>query len=374
MYSYRRLALLSLTLAACSKEPVGTIDPGLTQTKPNIGGVYLRAVFDADPSTYIGGFVTSEYDRDNLDEAKGMKTQCSPFIKPKVVAASGSMTNSFDTTRSIRAQIGIPRVMSAEYEHGDQSGVRAEYTMTERMQSVIEDPEGFARCCAQNAGACGEFYISEFTRGSGAVEYNKAAVDSVGASGGTATVQAGGGYEWEKAWTQASTFEDMYFSFRITPVPKAPEPGTVDECAWANDVPTSATGKYFVGIGGWSIDEGESRRDAQQRARADVVRHLFGEAISTTSESSTSAGVFESQSVISAASSGIAKGVEEQKSCVEREDSPEGPKAQVKVLMFVANEDMKEQTRAVLEVARVATPPESAERAAIDAALAEGTE
>ena len=76
------LALVALFLPAeahAKKKEQPTVTPPAT--------VFLRSAYDMDPTAYLGRFIKAGTPTDQLDESSTFVTECSAFVKPKVVDA-----------------------------------------------------------------------------------------------------------------------------------------------------------------------------------------------------------------------------------------------------------------------------------------------
>lgn len=340
-----------LLATGCSGRNIEQPDARNFEQGPNLAGpregVYLRAAFDDDPSMFIGRFLASGVEGDQVDENRAVQTQCSRYIKYREVRAAGTFDEYYNSSTSVKASLGMDSRMptaptgSASVDNQRGSTFRVQYELNRRLVSYIEDHEGFTRCCESAVGACSGFYIGEFWAGTGTLYQNTGQSTDVGveASGGPdlggVLYEAGGDLEVADGWVwrRGMTFDDLYFAFRIMDV-------EVGGCSWTERPPRSDSGQYFVGISPPAATQDMARTFAMRNARTQVVQYL-GEAIVAESLSRASIeGYLEDEVVIATAAEGIAQRVRDDRYCDEIEETPDGIRYISRVLAYVSNENI----------------------------------
>jgi len=353
--------------AGCSgsaKKPddLSTTKMGEGQMGPNLAGprqgVYLRASFDDDPSHFIGRFIASSVEADDVDENRGIQTECSKFVTYKEVNASGTFDEYYNSSTTVRGGLGISNPASkampagvnapegaAGLEHGSGTSIRVKYELQKKLVANVEDPAGFAACCDSSPDNCTGIYIGEFWYGHGTLYENTGA--QTGASVGVSATQGQGNLEvadgW--AWRKATEFKDVYFAFRVM------DRIAADDCAWAQRPPKSADGQYFVGVSPPAPTEDIARTAAMRHARTQAVQYM-GEFInsSTMNSSSVIQGYVESENVVTTAAEGMANFVKDDRYCApEQIETPEGVKYKVTVLAFFPEEKKQEAAATTLD-------------------------
>jgi hypothetical protein len=362
-----RLAIIgtlaaSLLIAACSgsaEKPDKSMDPA--QMGPNLSGprsgVYLRASFDDDPSHFIGRFISNDVAADEVDENRGVQSACTEYVTYKEVRASGTFDEYYNASTAVQGGFGISapgaggaagaalNAAGADAPSGSADGsfssgtaVRVKYELTKKLVANIEDIAGFNKCCASNPGACSNRFIGEFWKGTGELYENTGqqmgANAEASAPQGEANLSVADGWVWRRA----TNFDDVYFAFRVM------DRQTKDTCAWADQVPVSDKGQYFVGVSPPSATEDIARQMAMRNARTQAVQYL-GSVIreSSTSTSNVVQGYVENANVIETAAEGIASFVKDERYCAaETIETPEGVKFKTKVLAFFPEEKKAE--------------------------------
>ena len=359
------LALFIISIAACS----GPQDPNKQmQEQMNASlsgprtGVFLRASFDDDPTHFIGRFIANGSSEDDIDENRGIQTECSKFVTYKDVKASGQFDEYYNSSTDVKGGLGInPGGQAVDavtgggdgnFSHSSGTTIRVKYDLTRKLVANIEDPAGFRACCDSSPDNCTDSYIGEFWYGSGQLFER-----SGRQTGGDADVnlpQGQGGIEvadgWQ--WRRSTSFSDVFFAFRVTN-----RTAGGDDCAWANRPPKSNEGQYFVGVSPDAPSEDIARTMAMRNARTQVVQYL-GEVITATSSNNASVidGYVKSENVVNSVAEGVASFVKDDRYCpAEKVETPEGVKYIVKVLAFFPEEKQKEAaTAAVDEVEKAA--------------------
>jgi hypothetical protein len=351
-------------MAACSGKAEKP-DKKMTadQMGPNLAGprtgVFLRASFDDDPSHFIGRFIGSDVGPDEIDENRGIQTECSQYVTYKEVNASGSFDEYYNSSTSVRGGLGISNPASgvasaagvnapegsANLDHQSGTSIRVKYDLQKKLVANVEDPVAFKECCQSSPDNCTGKYIGEFWYGTGTLFENTGkqtggGVD-VSAPQGEGNVQVADGWVWRRA----TEFSDVYFAFRVM------DRVATDDCSWAERPPKSDDGQYFVGVSPPAATEDLARQAAMRHARTQAVRYM-GEFISSTTSntSNTIQGYVESENVVNTAAEGMANFVKDDRYCSpEKIETPEGVKYKMKVLAFFPEESKKEAATATVD-------------------------
>lgn len=355
----RRVALgalgLGMSLAvACQPTPDKLPSGGVTVPPPD-KSVFLRASFDDDPSPFIGRFLPDTLTTEETDENQAMQTRCSEFITFKEVKAAGSFDEYYSSARQASLSVGLPGVASGNVGAGSNATVRVRYELSKKMRAEVSDQEGFDRCCQAAPDQCPDFIIGEFFFGNGEVFQamgSKAGLDGeqIGAGMSTGEVDV----KDELVWKRQTRFEEVYFAFRKQRVRNAAGEQLAagdDDCSWANNIPTSLDGQFFVGVSAPTASEAQARSQAMRDARAQTVRFL-GEFITTASATTSNAleGYLQDEEVVTAAAEGLASRVKDRRWCpAQTIDTPKGPMFTIKVLAFFPEADKKEAARETLQ-------------------------
>lgn len=341
------IGLITVTAASlgCSGQADKPDKQMQEQMQPTLAGprqgVYLRASFDDDPSHFIGRFISSQVSADDVDENRGMQTECSHFVTYKEVKASGTFDEYYNSSTSVRGGLGInspaPGAAGGDGSFGHKSGtaIRVQYELQKKLVANVEDPAGFRACCESSPDNCTNQYIGEFWSGTGTLYEN--AGKQTGGDANVTAPQGQGGIEFADgwAWRRSTQFNDVYFAFRVMDRMAAN-----DDCSWADRPPKSDAGQYFVGISPPAPTEDIARTAAMRHARTQAVQYM-GEFISstTTNTSSVIDGYVQSENVVATAADGMANFVKDDRYCAaEQQETPEGIKYVVRVLAFFPNE------------------------------------
>ena len=314
------------------------------QMGPNLSGprtgVYLRASFDDDPSHFIGRFVANDLDADDVDENRGIQTECSRFVTYKEVNSSGSFDEYYNSSTSVRGGLGINNPTkvgpqgSGSIGHESGTSIRVQYDLQKKLVANVEDPAGFKTCCESSPDNCTDKYIGEFWYGKGTLFENTG--QQTGGEANVSAPQGKGNVEFADgwAWRRSTEFDDVYFAFRVM------DRVAADDCSWADRPPKSDEGQYFVGVSPPAPTEDIARTAAMRHARTQAVQYL-GEFINsaTTNTSSVIEGYVQSENVVTTAAEGMANFVKDDRYCAaEQQETPEGIKYLVRVLAFFPNE------------------------------------
>jgi hypothetical protein len=331
------LVVLCLVVSCGGAGPSMLPSKGLVVPPPD-KSVFLRASFDDDPSDYLGRFIPNALPAHEVDENQGRKTRCSKFISNKVVNAGGSYDEYYNSAKAAGVSIGVPGVASGGLSGSTNATVRVQYELTKKMVSRVEDQEAFDQCCAADPKQCDDFIIGEFYYGTGSVYQVAGSQSEMGASGVAKGVI--GDLEAKDAvvWRRSTKFENVYFAFRTQRMraEALADAGDDGSCDWANNVPTSLDGKYFVGLSIPAASEAQARDLAMRNARTQVVRYM-GEEITSSMATRSSAlePYLEDEQLVTAVASGLAAKVKDNKWCApESTDTPDGRLVTIKVLAF----------------------------------------
>lgn len=348
------LALLPGSAAAkkSSSAPSTAAQAGPTVTPPK--NVFLRNAFDTDPSNYMGRFIPDGTAPAAIDETIGMPLPCSSFITTKTVGGGNvSYDELFAASSEASARVGVPPILSGGGSADQSTVIRVKYKLTQKMQSVIADPAGFAACCAQGPDQCTGLYLGEFLAGTGSVWFASAS-EAEGKVSGAGTklageIEASRGVMWQKS----ITFEEpVYFAFKTTP-----NRGSTSACSgdWVNTPPVAPDGKYFVGVSNPMQTEQLARDAALGDGRKAVVTYI-GERItmgqvtttSTAGGASNLSSRLQSNENLTRAASGVANFVKDRCWRIDDQARPDGTWKLAHVLVFLPKSEEDRAAAAIL--------------------------
>lgn len=343
------LATLTLALFAAPEALAGKKDkPAVTPPAT----VFLRSAYDMDPSAYLGRFVKAGTPPDQLDESSTFVTECSAYVKPKLVDAGEVFYDEyFNASAAAKVSAGIQSIASVSAEAGSSGLMRAKYTLHQKMQGVIEDPAGFNACCKKAPDMCSDRYVAEFLKGAGATyvgtqKDKKMKVEVTPGSpipGLDLSVFPKLEVDTEMAWYRGTTFtKPVYFAFKTSQVNV--QDAFVACGSWTDAPPRSSLGQYFVGVAPNADGEATGRELAMNNAREQAVKFL-GEQIATGSVQTTSvsgsgaavATAITQTGSVERAAAGIAAYVKDEAWCVVPVSNARGNFSSVKVLAFLPN-------------------------------------
>lgn len=332
--------------------------PSIVNIQPR-DGVYLRAGFDADPSPFVGRFLNEDVDAAEVDETKGVQTQCSKHIEPEVVEAGGTFDEYFNASQSAGASVGVdpgivpddalPEDVTPEGNVGGklQRGtvVRVKYDLEKKMRGI--KTEAYNECCRKHVDACSGRYLAEFWLGTGEI-YQAVGTEKGVKAGADVPTKGEAEIDFKQglAWRRSMKFDDLYFAFRT-----ARAAIETAGCSWADQPPTSDEGAYFVGVSPPAASESKARTLAMRDARKQVIRYL-GEYLKTetATESNAMEGYVDDEEIVQTAAEGVAKHVKDDRWCpAETKESPEGTLYKVKVLSYFPDDDRTTAAKKVLE-------------------------
>lgn len=316
--------------------------------EPDVG---IRPSFDDDPSEFIGRFVANGVDKDDLDETNAVQTRCTEHIGYKVKRASMTFDKYLRTSKKASASLGIAPFFKIGGGTQSSSVARIKYKLTHKMVAFKKDAAAYDRCCKDQTNGCPNRFIGEFWRGTGVLMEVAGAQSEI--SGGGEYKQASGSFEYKDgwAWKKATEFEDVYFAFKLHQGGLGAGIPSDASCSWADNIPRSPDGKYFVGVSPAVFSEGIARTKALVHGREQVINYL-GTYIQSASRSVTHAteGFLEDRNVVASASDGIASMVADEKWCpAEKITGPDGVKYVTKVLMYFPQAQEKQAAKMVLD-------------------------
>jgi hypothetical protein len=334
----KRTTCFLILVVGCSP----SLEPSQTPTTAvRDFSIYLRALTDDDPRSYLGRFVPDEVPEDEVDESRAVHTPCSGYVVPVEVSASERKDLVVRVTDGARVALGIPGVGRVQGGGARTETVRVHYGLTGRVIGKIQDADGFAQCCASSPAWCSGRYIGEFLRGEGVVYRSRTHESGIDVAGGYSGVEGSAGYGRSAQWERAAAFDDGYFAFRVTPTRLGAKSNDADDCGWADRPPSSSGGTYFVGTSAPLPEESAARQAAVADAQAQVVSYLLGESVERAITVSGS-GHHEAvavETVLKTSTSGTVRGVDMLRWCVERIPTPRGEHVVARVLGFVSAAD-----------------------------------
>lgn len=358
----KRNAVLALLLAGCggANQTVERADtPGDSPVRidPPKKSVYIRASFDGDPSPFVGRFLPDGTAVTDIDENGAAQTRCSKFIGYEEVKAGGSFDEVFNASTGVAASLGFVAVGQASLTAGQNAGVRVRYTLDKKMRSVVKDADGLDQCCKAAPDQCSDLMVGEFLSGTGEVFQFAGSESGLQASG---LLQGGGQGDFDfkngVAWKRASKFDGLYFAFRTQAArlggPSLAKADPAD-CSWADNVPSSLDGTYFVGMSPAVASEATARDKAQLNAQVQAVRYL-GQFIQTSvkTKSSAMAGYLEDEENIQAVAQGLTRRLKAEKFCkADAVETPDGLMYTTKVLVFFPKSEEKAAAESAVDMA-----------------------
>lgn len=358
----KRMTVVALMLAGCggggqAVERANAPQDSAVRMDPPKKSVYIRASFDGDPSPFIGRFLPAGTAVGDIDENAAAQTRCSKFITYDEVKAGGSFDEVFNASTDVSASLGFVAVGQASLAAGQNAGVRVRYTLDKKMRATIKDPDGLDQCCKAAADQCSDLMVGEFLSGTGEV-YQFAGSEAGLQAGGMLQGGGTGDFDFKNgvAWKRASKFDGMYFAFR-TQAARLGGDSMVKadpaDCSWADSVPNSLDGTYFVGMSPPVASEATARDKAQQNAQVQAVRYL-GQFIqtSTQTKSSALAGYLEDEEKIATVAQGLTRRLKAEKFCKpEAVETPDGLLYTSKVLVFFPKSEEKAAAQTAVDVA-----------------------
>jgi hypothetical protein len=359
-FSLPALAASAALVAACGNapDPATPLGPVAIPQSPVIQptrGIHLRAVFDDNPTLYVGRFLPDNVAIEQVDETAAAQTRCSDYYGYNVVNTNQEFDEVAYASTKVGGSIGIRPIAAVSATAQNGSTLRIHYTLTKRMQVAVKDADALARCCAAAPDQCSKQVIGEFLLGSGEVYQALGSRAQIEASGMAKTVSAEVNFKDDVGYKRVSAFKDMYFAFLTSAGPgslvSAGGGGDDASCGWCDNIPPDPNGTYFCGISPPAPSEAMARDLAMRNAREQVVKFL-GEYLTSASatDASVIGGYIADAQVTTALSSGLASMVKDRKWCKPTSmNSPEGAKLTSKVLAYFPNAEKKKAATTTLE-------------------------
>lgn len=345
-----------------------SVDAKKSAEAPNLSApsnVFIRNSLDADPSSYLGRFVKAGITGSAVDEASTFQSQCSSFVKAKIVDGGDVMQDEFfNVSSSVSASLGLSKLLNFGIDTANDKVVRVKYTLKKKMMSEIPDYAGFEACCKRAPDQCSDRFIGEFLMGVGAVYFGASSSKNAEAGikqglpipGLNADVFPEIEFGSATSWYRGTTFANpVYFAFKLYDN-KDTGAAVASGCGdWVNAPPKSSQGLYFVGISPQSDSEATARTLALNNAREQVVRYL-GEQITAGSLSVTQVTgggtvqtALQSQEQVAHMASGVASFVKDESWCPTPVVTAAGNFYTVKVLAFLPNDQVTQAATAMLK-------------------------
>lgn len=341
----------AISLAATACAPKQLADSGMPAgglwVPPLKQSVYLRGVFDDDPSSSIGRFVKRGLPAEQTDESNSFASRCSKFITTKQVGASGTFDETFMASTDVRGSLSISPYGGVGGSYGSKGELRVKYTLKKKMLAV-EDADNLGRCCTADASQCSDKFIREFYMGDGEIFQLLGSESGVNLEGGQGMAKGDVEVKNGSAWKRVTRFENAYFAFKTGLIGGGAEVGAeLCKTDWLGTRPTSLDGQYFVGTSKPAGTEQAAFQDAMLDARRQVVQYI-GTAIreSRTQQSQDLDAVWKDEGAVTAGAQGLAQLVKDR---CQRNEPVEGPVARYKtrVLAFLPNSEISKATAAL---------------------------
>ncbi len=312
--------------------------------------LHIRSSFDTDPGLRIGAFFPDG--QEPLNEASAVDRVCSRYISYRPVSGGGvEYDEYFYADSEAAARLGMPQeLFKASAGAGQQVAVRVKYTLENKLQHVISDPEGFAECCAERADQCGQRFIGEFVGGTGEVFYAVGTVAELEARGLSPAAMGELEARDGRYWRAALKFPNaVYLAYQPAENPYTVSvgglpSGSCDEVSWDDAPPEVRGGQYFVGISDFQASEQLAREGALRNASENVSKSLR-QSVETGNERETTFGGRDGEyrsstdgsSLGSVTSSADLEGVKDHAWCTVVDATPVGVRYKVKVAVFYPN-------------------------------------
>lgn len=344
----------------CAHKPDLASGVTVMQKKPS---VFLRASPDSDGSALIGAWLPDALDDADLDESSASRTRCSEFIKLKKIPGGGDVEELVSASSGASAKIGVKSIANIKGERTTSDALRIKYSGIEKLQAQV-DSKGLSDCCRIAPDQCSQRYISGVIMGNGQVFAATETSNDFGADG-TGSIQGApidgavmykDGYKWERK----ATFQQQYFAFTVqrNSMTGAAQAGAAaaESCGWANQVPESLDGEYFVGVSPALPSQDVARDYAMRSAREQVVKYL-GEWIATSEsgartvsgEASALSVSLDDKRTLEAVAEGVARMVKDRQWCSpELVETPKGNMQVMKVLAFFPHTERAAAAKAAL--------------------------
>jgi len=268
------LPLLPVVALAAGKKDAPPVNQS-TPTQVPLSGLYLRNTFDTDPTEYIGGFVMNP--EGVPDDAAASKLACSTFVSYKEVGGGGVTTTDFFTaSQGAALKLGVPPVASGQAGFDRGVTLLVQYTATKKWQAVVDDPGGFANCCATYPDQCRKQYVGEFLAGTGKI-YSEIQAKGGAKAGAVARGVAGQVMAYAgKQWSYTNEFpNEVAFAFKLKDAPVANAAAFKDPiCAsdWQSQVPNDPRGHWERAVSDVMPDEAGAQSNAWDHAALQMAK------------------------------------------------------------------------------------------------------
>ncbi|MSP92778.1 MAG: hypothetical protein EXR79_13400 [Myxococcales bacterium] len=308
--------------------------------------VYLRAVFDDDPSINLGRFFKQDTQASEMDESQAFPSRCSKAFSPKLIGSGGTFDETFTASSGVGASLSAPVYGSAKGSYGSNGELRVKYTLKGVMRAQV-DADALARCCEAAPDQCSGKYVAEFYLGDGDVYQFIGNETDIKASGSYRAASAGIDYHNGTAWKQVTRFQNMYFAYKTASVSGQGVGGGTNLCAsdWQGTLPQSLDGQYFVGTSKPAVTDQAARNDALLNGRLQAVQYIGTAIRQVDAQWSKDLDVaFGNDATLVAASAGIASMVKDR--CWQKPTfTPAGTVATA--LIFFPNSEIANAARAL---------------------------
>ena len=237
--------------------------------------VYLRAVYDDDPSINLGRFFKLGTKPRDMDESAAFPSRCSKAFSAKLINSGGTFDDTFTASSRVGGSLAVPIHGSAGGGYGSNGELRVRYTLKRVMRAAV-DADALAKCCESAPDQCSGHYLAEFYMGDGEVYQFLGSEAEVRASGSYNVAGAGVDYQQGTAWKQLTSFKNMYFAYKTAAVSGQGVGGGTDLCGsdWRGKVPQSADGQYFVATSKPAATEQAAFDDALTNGRLQAVQFI----------------------------------------------------------------------------------------------------
>ncbi len=162
-----RLALV-WALASSGCGAIQAVPPRVSDSiwvPPLKDSVFVRSIFDDDPSENLGRFLKPGA---RPDETEAFPSRCRAAFSPRLVGAGGEFDESFVASTGFSGGLSVAPYGKLSGNYGSNGEVRVHYALKKVLRATA-DADKLAQCCAAASGECSERYISEFYLGDGEI-------------------------------------------------------------------------------------------------------------------------------------------------------------------------------------------------------------
>ncbi|MSP92779.1 MAG: hypothetical protein EXR79_13405 [Myxococcales bacterium] len=349
--------LLGVVLAAsgCGAGSHGPRQRPSVWQPPLKQSVYLRAVYDDDPSLQLGRFVKVGTRATAMDESQAFASRCSAAFSPKLFGANGTFDEVLATGQQVAAGASVGAGAGAGAAagggtFGTASQLRVRYVLKGVMRAQV-DAEALDKCCTAAPDQCSGEYLAEFYLGDGEVYQFVGSAAEVqarsglpGSTGAPAATGSGADvpyshgpamlYSHGSVWRQVTRFQNVYFAYKTASVVGHGAGGGTDLCGgtWQQRVPQSLDGQYFVGLSKPAQTEQAAFDDALLHGRLQALQYIGSVIRQQRVQVSVDLDrALADQSVLTTATAGVARRVKDR--CRGSVTDPDG-RFLAKVLVF----------------------------------------